>query len=113
MPDPIQRVLNALLDDIQAGQPIRLDAAERYRAELDGYIVQFEGEDDLLHCSVTRADGGLVELEAAHGVVEPFFRPMPKGVVWFKPADYSVHYYVGHDHFLEAHRAGKDAVSSS
>jgi hypothetical protein len=23
--------------------------------------------------------------------------------VWFKPAEHSVHYYVGHDHFLQAH----------
>ncbi|MFY0119871.1 hypothetical protein ABTP92_18165, partial [Acinetobacter baumannii] len=68
MPEPIQRVLNALLEDIQAGVPIRLDDAERYRAELDGYIIQFEGEDDLLHCSVVRADGSAVDLEAAHTV---------------------------------------------
>ncbi len=107
MPEPIQRVLNALLEDIQAGVPIRLEAAERYRAELDGYIIQFEGEDDLLHCSVTRADGGMVELDSAHQVVEPFFNVMPKGIVWFKPAEYSVHYYVGHDHFLAAHASAQ------
>ncbi|MDM7460447.1 MAG: hypothetical protein P3X24_002190 [bacterium] len=105
MAEPIQRVLNALLEDIQAGVPIRLEAAARYRAELEGYIIQFEGEDDLLHCSVTRADGGQVALETAHQLVEPFFAVMPKGIVWFKPAEYSVHYYVGHDHFLAAHQA--------
>ena len=38
MPEPIQRVLNALLEDIQAGVPIRLDNAERYRVELDGEV---------------------------------------------------------------------------
>lgn len=105
MSESVVRVLNALLEDIQAGVPIRLDAAERYRAEVEGYIIQFEGEDDLLHCSVIRADGGLVDLDAAHRVVEPFFGVMPKGIVWFKPAERSVHYYVGHDHFLAAHRA--------
>ncbi|MFN4033947.1 MAG: hypothetical protein ACK4ME_10110 [Fimbriimonadales bacterium] len=104
MAEPIQRVLNALLEDIQAGVPIRLEAAARYRAELEGYIIQFEGEDDLLHCSVTRLDGGQVALETAHRLVEPFFAVMPKGIVWFKPAEYSVHYYVGHDHFLAAHQ---------
>jgi hypothetical protein len=103
MPESIQRVLHALLADLQAGLPIRLDTAERYRAEVKGYIIQFEGEDDLLHCSVERADGGVIELEEAHGVVEPLFAVMPKGIVWFKPAEHSVHYYVGHDHFLEAH----------
>jgi hypothetical protein len=103
MPESIQRVLHALLADLQAGLPIRLDTAERYRAEVKGYIIQFEGEDDLLHCSVARADGGCIDLEQAHRVVEPLFAVMPKGIVWFKPAEHSVHYYVGHDHFLEAH----------
>jgi len=42
MPEPIRRVLDALLEDLQAGLPIRLDAAERYRAEVDGYRIQFE-----------------------------------------------------------------------
>lgn len=111
MPEPIQRVLNALLEDIQAGVPIRLDNAERYRVELDGYIIQFEGEDDLLHCSVVRADGDLVALDAAHKIVEPFFGVMPKGIVWFKPAEHSVHYYVGHDHFLAAHQASSRSNS--
>ena len=103
MPEPIRRVLDALLEDLQAGLPIRLDAAERYRAEVDGYRIQFEGEDDLLHCSVERTDGGRIELAQAHRVVEPLFAVMPKGIVWFKPAEHSVHYYVGHDHFLQAH----------
>ncbi|MDW8051259.1 MAG: hypothetical protein RMJ83_02135 [Armatimonadota bacterium] len=103
MPEAARRVLNALIEDIQAGITIRLDAAERYRAEIDGYIIQFEGEDDLLHCSVRRADGAPIALEEAHRVVEPFFSVMPKGIVWFKPAEFSVHYYVGHDHFVQAH----------
>ncbi|GIV11215.1 MAG: hypothetical protein KatS3mg020_0706 [Fimbriimonadales bacterium] len=104
MPEAVQRVLNALLEDIHAGIPIRLEASERYRAELEGYLLQFEGEDDLLHCSVQRADGGGVDLETAHRLVEPFFGVMPKGIVWFKPAEHSVHYYVGHDHFWTAHQ---------
>lgn len=103
MPEAIQRVLTALLEDIQAGFLIRIDAGDRYRAEVDGYIIQFEGEDDLLHCSVRRADGAPIDLEAAHRIVEPFFGVMPKGIVWFKPAEFSVHYYVGHDHFVQAH----------
>ncbi len=103
MPERIRRVLNALREDLRAGLPIRLDAAERYRAEVDGYILQFEGEDDLLHCSVARTDGGQIEVAQAHRVVDPLFAVMPKGIVWFKPAERSVHYYVGHDHFLQAH----------
>lgn len=104
MPEPYARVLEALLNDIAAGVPIVLEHAERYRLEWDGYRIQFEGEDDLLHCAVSRLDGEPIALEDAHRVVEPFFAPVPRGIVWFKPADYSVHYYVGHDHFLQAHR---------
>ncbi|BCW94615.1 MAG: hypothetical protein WHS44_11325 [Fimbriimonadales bacterium] len=113
MSEPIRRMLDALLEDLQAGLPIRLDNAARYRAEVDGYTIQFEGEDDLLHCSVERVDGGEVALEDAHRIVEPLFSVMPKGIVWFKPAEHSVHYYVGHDHFLQAHQQETPAADAN
>lgn len=104
MPETYAQVLHALLEDIAEGRAISLDRAERYRLEVEGYRIQFEGEDDLLHCSVVRVDGQPIDLATAHRSVEPFFAPVPRGIVWFKPAEYSVHYYVGHDHFLQAHR---------
>ncbi len=107
MPNEAQRVLQALLEDIEAGMPILLNNAERYRLERDDLVIQFEGEDDLLHCSVVRKDGAPIPLETAHQAVEPFFGVCPKGIVWFKPAEHSVHYYVGHDHFLLAHRSAR------
>ncbi len=110
MSAPYQRILSALLKDIQANLPIRLDQAERYGGQIGDYYVQFEGEDDLLHCSVQRVDGAPISLEEAHRVVEPFFAPCPKGIVWFKPAERSVHYYVGHDHFLQAHQSGSGTL---
>ncbi len=99
-----QRILEAVLDAIERSEPITLDQAQRFGGLIGDYRVQFEGEDDLLHCAVARRDGQPITLEEAHRVVEPFFARLPKGIVWCKPADYSVHYYVGHDHFLLCHR---------
>ncbi|GBC93464.1 hypothetical protein HRbin15_01955 [bacterium HR15] len=101
------RILQAVLDAIERAEPIPMNPATPYGGDIDGYWVQFEGEDDLLHCLVRRQDGSPITLEEANRVVEPFFGVMPKGLVWCKPAERSVHYYVGHDHFLQAHRPSK------
>jgi hypothetical protein len=101
----VQRILHAVLSAIEQGITLTLDEPTRYGGALGDYWVQFEGEDDLLHCSVRRQDGQPITLEEAHRVVEPFFGIMPKGLVWCKPAEHSVHYYVGHDHFLHAHQS--------
>jgi hypothetical protein len=99
-----ERILEAVLNAIERSAPITLDRAAQFGGQLGDYWVQFEGEDDLLHCLVRRLDGAPLALEEAHRVVEPFFGRLPKGIVWCKPAGTSVHYYVGHDHFLQAHR---------
>jgi len=99
-----ERILEAVLNAIEQAVPITLDRAEQFGGQLGDYWVQFEAEDDLLHCFVRRVDGTPIALEEAHRVVEPFFGVLPKGIVWCKPASTSVHYYVGHDHFLQAHR---------
>lgn len=100
-----ERILQAVLGDIEAGVPILLNQAERYGGVIGEYAVQFEGEDDLLHCSVKRTDGKPIETTEAHAAVEPFFGCCPKGLVWFHPAEFSFHYYIGHDDFLQAHRS--------
>lgn len=102
------RILQAILEDIEAGMPILLDRAERYGGVIGAYVVQFEGEDDLLHCSVKRIDGRPIGVEESHEAVDPFFGCCPKGLVWFYPADFSVHYYIGHDDFLRAHRLNEE-----
>lgn len=102
-----QRILQAVLSAIEQEATIPLQPATPYGGLLGDYWVQFEGEDDLLHCIVRRQDGKPIALEEAHRVVEPFFEAIPKGLVWCKPAEYSVHYYVGHDHFLQAHRRAR------
>ncbi len=104
MDQAAERILKAVLNAIEQSAPITLDRAEQFGGQLGDYWVQFEAEDDLLHCLVRRLDGAPIALEEAHRVVEPFFGVLPKGIVWCKPASTSVHYYVGHDHFLQAHR---------
>ncbi|MCW5933233.1 MAG: hypothetical protein KIT45_02905 [Fimbriimonadia bacterium] len=98
------RILQSVLEDIEANRTISLNHADRYGGVLGDYKVQFEGEDDLLHCSVQRVDQSPLDVEQAHRVVEPFFGCCPKGLVWFQPAEFSAHYFIGHDDFLRAHR---------
>jgi len=62
---------------------------------------QFEGEDDLLHLFVSRPDGEPVTPTEAQAVVSYLFRDLPKGLLWYRPATYSHHFYVGHDVLLE------------
>jgi hypothetical protein len=99
-----ERILQAVLEDVGAGVPILLNRAERYGGVIGEHRVQFEGEDDLLHCSISRVDGKPLTVEQAHEIVQPFFGCCPKGLVWFHPAEFSVHYYIGHDDFLLYHR---------
>lgn len=97
----VRRVLRALIEDVRAGVPILLSRRERYSAILGDFRVQFEGEDDLLHLSVTRLDGGRVSHEEAQRIADLFFHAVPKGLVYSRPAEYSVHYYLAHDVLIE------------
>ncbi|MCS6830232.1 MAG: hypothetical protein NZ749_06260 [bacterium] len=98
------RILQAIIEDTRAGVPVSLSRRERYGTVLGEFRVQFEGEDDLLHLAITRVDGGRVAHEEAQQVADLFFRSVPKGLIQCRPAEYSVHYYIGHDlfvHYLE------------
>lgn len=97
----VRRVLQALIEDARAGVPILLSRRERYGAILGDFRVQFEGEDDLLHLSITRVDGGRISHEDAQLVADLFFHPVPKGLIYSRPAEYSVHYYLAHDVLVE------------
>jgi len=96
----VRRILRALVEDVQAGVPILLERRERYGAILGDFRVQFEGEDDLLHLAITRVDGGRVSHEDAQHIADLFFHAVPKGLIYSRPAEYSVHYYVAHDLLL-------------
>jgi len=93
----VRRVLQAIIEDTRAGVPILLSRRERYGAILGDFRVQFEGEDDLLHLSITRVDGGRVAHEEAQRIADLFFHAVPKGLIQCRPAEYSVHYYIAHD----------------
>lgn len=93
----VRRVLQAIVEDTRAGVTISLSQRERYGAVLGEYRVQFEGEDDLLHLAITRTDGGCVSHEEAQQIADLFFHNIPKGLIQCRPAQYSVHYYLGHD----------------
>lgn len=97
----VRRILQAIVEDTRAGVPILLSRRERYGATLGEYRVQFEGEDDLLHLSITRVDGGRVSHQEAQALADLFFHDVPKGLVQCHPAEYSVHYYIAHDLFAD------------
>jgi|YNPMSStandDraft_1061717.scaffolds.fasta_scaffold33304_2 hypothetical protein len=93
----VRRILQAIIEDTQAGIPILLSQRERYGTSLGDFRVQFEGEDDLLHLSITRRDGDRISHEEAQRIADLFFHGVPKGLVYSRPAEYSVHYYIAHD----------------
>lgn len=61
------------------------------------YRYQFEGEEDLLHLIVTRLDGQPLSAEEGQAVAAFLLAPMPPGLVWIRPGEYSQHFYMGHD----------------
>ncbi|MER3474263.1 MAG: hypothetical protein C4335_09590 [Armatimonadota bacterium] len=93
----VRRILQAIVEDTRAGVPILLNRRERYGTTLGDFRVQFEGEDDLLHLSITRVDGVPISHEEAQRIADAFFHAVPKGLIQCRPAVYSVHYYVAHD----------------
>lgn len=93
----VRRILQAIIEDTRAGVPILLDRRERYGTTVGDFRVQFEGEDDLLHLSITRVDGEPICHEEAQRIAEAFFHSVPKGLIQCRPAVYSVHYYIAHD----------------
>lgn len=123
-PEEIQRrdaVMAAIIDDIRVGRPIRLtrpdlgapatqsrfaliDVAREagpYAGHLGKFLYQFEGEDDLLHLFVVRADGGPLDVEEARRVVRFLLPNVSPGLVWLKPGSVSQHFFLGHDVLLD------------
>lgn len=61
---------------------------------------QFEGEEDLLHLIVTRRDSHHLSAEEAQTVAGFVLEGLPRSLVWFRPGEYSHHFYFGHDELL-------------
>lgn len=64
------------------------------------YRYQFEGEDDLLHVFIVRADAHSLTPQEARSVFEQLLPDLPPALVWLKPGTVSQHFYFGHDELL-------------
>ena len=95
-----EAVLAAVLNAIKADERIEM-GAQAYSGSVSEFNYVFEGEDDLLHLSVERKDGGRICVEQAQDVLYFLLPTIPWGVVWLKPGTYSHHFYVGHDELLK------------
>ena len=68
-----------------------------YNGSRGTYKYEFEGEDDLLHLSITKTSGERLTPEEAQEVVAWLLPGMPSGLIWIRPGEYSQHFYCGHD----------------
>lgn len=112
-------VLTRVLDYIRRDETIRLprfDPSQSAAAsallsipdnDFSGHFgpfrYQFEGEDDLLHVIVIRADGQPLTPEDARPVASFVLPGVLPALIWLKPGQYSQHFYLGHDDLLAAH----------
>jgi len=71
-----------------------------FGGHLGDYRYQFEGEEDLLHLMVTRADGVSVSTPEGQRVCGFVLNGVPPALIWLKPGEFSQHFYVGHDELL-------------
>lgn len=72
-------------------------AEDAYGGGCGDYRYLFEGEDDLLHVVVMRADGAPCSAEEAQRVIAWLLPDVPPGLIWIKPGSQTQHFYLGHD----------------
>jgi len=82
-----------------AGEPAGF-VANPFGGSLGAFRYQLEGEDDLLHLIVARADGCALTAEEAQAVAGVLFEGVPSALVWLRPGEFSQHFYIGHDDLL-------------
>ncbi|MBV6459158.1 MAG: hypothetical protein HONBIEJF_02301 [Fimbriimonadaceae bacterium] len=95
-------VLRTILQYVAQDRTIRL--SDHLGGELKGFRYSFEGEDDLLHLSIARADGSALTVEEAQTVVAELLPGMPAALIWLKPGQLSHHFYMGHDDLVASIR---------
>jgi hypothetical protein len=93
------RVLETVIRYVREDKRITLGPPE-FCGAVGVFSYVFEGEDDLLHISVERADEQEISVEDAQSVVHFLLPTVPWGMVWLKPGTYSHHFYLGHDELL-------------
>lgn len=77
-----------------------VNEANPFGGSIGPYRYQFEGEDDLLHVFVVRADGGVLSPQEGQRVFSLLLPDLPTALVWLKPGTVSQHFYFGHDELL-------------
>lgn len=95
-------MLAGVIADIRSETRILLrpDGSAPYEGVVGGYRYWFEGEDDLLHLAIHRADGQPITVEEAQSVVSFVVPSVNPGVIWLKQGVLSQHFYFGHDELL-------------
>jgi hypothetical protein len=73
----------------------------QFGSTVGDYRYQFEGEDDLLHFWICRADAEPLTPGEAMTVAQFLLPDVPPALIWCRPGRLSHHYYLGHDILLE------------
>jgi hypothetical protein len=73
----------------------------KFSGSVESFRYQFEGEEDLLHLIVTKANQGPLETQDSQAVAAFVLRGMPTALIWLKPGEFSTHFYFGHDELLK------------
>lgn len=98
------RLMSALVEAISQNLVIKFDPEGLFAGTVGPFAYVFEGEDDLLHLAVRRQDQGCLTPEEAQEVGLFLMPNLPWALAWIKPGQFSQHFYLGHDHLLEAEK---------
>lgn len=105
----VEKVLESVLDAIKQNQRICLpnihlsgDQPSDYEGIIDDYHYLFEGEEDLLHLILMKQDKSEIGVDKAIIIARKVLCNVPPALIWMKPAQYSCHFYLGHDDLLRA-----------
>lgn len=92
-------VLDQMRQLVREGRAIPLDraAGSAFSGSVGRYRYLFEGEEDLLHLSVRRADGGPMEARETQAVARFLLPGVPEALIWLRPGPAEHHFFLGHD----------------
>ncbi|MBL8049449.1 MAG: hypothetical protein JNJ45_12290 [Chthonomonas sp.] len=93
--------LPAFNPDRQTGSDFALQhvgiEANPFGGTVGAFRYQFEAEEDLLHLFILRLDGEPISVTEGRPVAAFVLGEVPPAMIWFKPGEYSQHYYLGHE----------------
>lgn len=72
----------------------------QFSGSIGDYRYQFEGEEDLLHLIVLKADGEHLEPKEGQAVAGFVLNGVPPALIWLRPGVMSQHFYFGHDDLI-------------